>query len=259
MFDAERPITAPLSLSVDLYDNVWAYFGTGRYIGMVDKTNIDQQYFFGVKDPDFNKGLKNVTLLKANLLNADAFKVYKGGKVIVDSTLSSRTDITDWYGLMKMMRNKEDQLAQPDIYEGWYRALEYTGDPSERVISRASVLGGIVFFPGYTPNDDICGYGGNTNFYAIYYETGTAYKKHILPGAVTIETVGTENLEVVKYKNSIGYGAPPPSAGFHVGREEGATAYLQMSTGEVIEINVNTALPIKSGIAGWREQNSPTR
>jgi hypothetical protein len=60
-----------------------------------------------------------------------------------------------------------------------------TGNPSERVISKATVLGGIVFFPGYTPNDDICGFGGDTNFYADYYETGTAYYKHILPGYIT--------------------------------------------------------------------------
>jgi hypothetical protein len=54
----------------------------------------------------------------------------------------------------------------------------------------------------------------------------------------------------------IGHGAPPPAAGFHVGREKGATAFLQMSTGEVVQINVDTAFPIKSGIAAWRDKNN---
>jgi hypothetical protein len=53
----------------------------------------------------------------------------------------------------------------------------------------------------------------------------------------------------------VGLGAPPPAAGFHVGRETGATAYLQMSTGEVKKISVDTAFPIKSGIAAWRDKN----
>jgi hypothetical protein len=116
-------------------------------------------------------------------------------------------------------------------------------------------LGGIVFFPGYSPNDDICDFGGDTNYYADYYETGTAYYRHILPGAIATSTVDGKTVERVNKKLFVGHGAPPPAAGFHVGRESGATAFLQMSTGEVVKINVETAFPIKSGIAAWRDKN----
>ncbi|MDY7036248.1 MAG: PilC/PilY family type IV pilus protein, partial [Thermodesulfobacteriota bacterium] len=54
IFDATRPITAPVSLSLDSFDNTWVYFGTGRYIGQADKTNTDTQYLFGIVDPFFN-------------------------------------------------------------------------------------------------------------------------------------------------------------------------------------------------------------
>ena len=61
LFSCNNPITSPLTLSVDFHQNVWAYFGTGRYISTADKTNTDTQYFFGLKDPFFNKRVRRRT------------------------------------------------------------------------------------------------------------------------------------------------------------------------------------------------------
>lgn len=251
MFNSPGPISASVSLSTDKRDNVWAFFGTGRYQSNADKMDPSQQYFFGVKDPYFNQDHDDASpddhyLNAANplqvewstdLFNATSYSVYTNRTVEGDDTA-----ITDWSTLTATAR----------AADGWYHQMEIlSGNPSERVISKATVLGGIVFFPGYTPNDDICGFGGDTNFYGLYYETGTAYYKHILPGAITTDGTGDK----VNTKYDVGHGAPPPAAGFHVGRESGATAFLQMSTGEVVEINVETAFPIKSGIAAWRDRN----
>ncbi|BBO80109.1 pilus assembly protein PilY [Desulfosarcina ovata subsp. sediminis] len=237
MFDAQGPISATISLSTDSYDNVWTFFGTGRYLSTSDKSNTDQQYFFGVKDPDYSSG-SAVELTMADLFDASPYSVY------TNQTVSNSDDgsTSTWSSLTSTARNKA----------GWYHELEtLSGNPSERVISKATVLGGIVFFPGYTPNTDICGFNGDTNYYGLYYETGTAYYKQVLPGATTTDTNG----EMVNASYAAGYGAPPPAAGFHIGRESGATAFLQMSTGEVIEIDVETAFSIKSNITGWRDKN----
>ena len=48
------PISAPMALSLDKYDNVWVYFGTGRYIAETDKTDTAPQHLFGIKDPLFH-------------------------------------------------------------------------------------------------------------------------------------------------------------------------------------------------------------
>jgi type IV pilus assembly protein PilY1 len=56
MFDSPGSYHRPVSLSTDLQDNVWAFFGTGRYQSNADKADQSQQYFFGVKDPYFNNG-----------------------------------------------------------------------------------------------------------------------------------------------------------------------------------------------------------
>ena len=112
--------------------------------------------------------------------------------------------------------------------------------------------------PAFTPNSDLCGYGGQSNFYAVYYETGTAFYKELLPGSASSATVtdaGGNTITVQKIDNKvhIGEGMPPPAVGVHTGRQEGATAFLQMSTGEVIEVDIDTPFDIKSGLINWRQ------
>lgn len=250
MFDSPGPISASIALSTDKYNNVWAFFGTGRFQSNADKTDETQQYFFGVKDPYFNSAHQDTVaaydyyLNVGNPLGLNITDLFDSSpySVYTNRTVTGVAGIANWSDLLQEARQ----------YDGWYYPLEKIANhPSERVISKATVLGGIVFFPGYTFNEDICGFGGDTNFYGTYYETGTAYYKHILPGTITTDATG----EKVNSKYIVGHGAPPPAAGFHVGRESGATAFLQMSTGEVVEINVDTAFNIKSGIAAWRDKN----
>ena len=57
MFKSPRPITASGTLSVDRKDNAWLYLGTGRFLTLSDKTNTNQNYIVGIKDPFFNPDL----------------------------------------------------------------------------------------------------------------------------------------------------------------------------------------------------------
>jgi type IV pilus assembly protein PilY1 len=115
-------------------------------------------------------------------------------------------------------------------------------------------LGGIVLTPTFIPNPDVCGVGGNTNYYALYFETGTAYKEHIF-SAPSLNSVSYEGqqLEIVESKLAGTHvGTPPPTSGIHVGRQDGAKAFVQLSTGEILEVEFDTALPIRSDIINWR-------
>jgi type IV pilus assembly protein PilY1 len=94
LLDTTRPITSPVALSTDDLKNIWIYVGSGRYIDVTDKTNIDQQYMFGVKDPFFNPAptnsayyheysvYKEVTI--ADLLDSDQYVVaIEGGTIVL--------------------------------------------------------------------------------------------------------------------------------------------------------------------------------
>jgi len=246
IYSGSRPITAAVSLSVDSLDDVWVYFGTGRYLTVADRANDDQQYMFGIRDPLFKESPSALPLDLGNLFDSDPYTIYTNGNV--DST-GGLTRIGDWYSLLNVVRNTEDQDTYPDYFDGWVRTMEAT-DPSERVISKPAILGGGVFLPAFTPNEDVCGFGGDSNFYAVYYETGTAFYKPLLPNGL-IDVAG-EDYKEVKVKVPLGEGMPPPAVGIHAGREKGAKAFLQMSTGEVVEVEIETPFNIKSGLTTWR-------
>ena len=247
IFTGSRPITAAVSLSVDAFDDVWIYFGTGSYLTDADKVNADPQYMVGIRDPLFKESPSLLPLdLGANLFNADPYTVYTNRNV--DST-GGLARIYDWYSLLNVVRNTEDQDTYPDYFDGWYRSLETT-DPSERVITKPAILGGGVYLPAFTPSADVCGFGGDSNFYGVYFETGTAFYNPLLPNGLV--DVAGEDYKAVKVKVPLGEGMPPPAVGIHAGREEGARAFLQMSTGEVVEIDIETPFNIKSGLTTWR-------
>jgi type IV pilus assembly protein PilY1 len=256
LFHTNRPVTSPLSLSSEYQasaniDNVWLYFGTGRYLVKTDIGNSDQQYLYGVKDPFFNsyagsayhdyanpKSATGFTLLRSDTLTVTtAGSVLQGGSVVYD----------DFYKL---------ETGIQENYDGWYRHLDDTGTgPSERIVSKPSVLGGMVFTPVFTPDEDMCNYGGLSNALAVYYATGTGYFKQIF----TVENPTTVNVngnqeQVVEVKLRDGFiGSPPPGAGMHAGQEKGAKAFLQQSSGRVIEIGVEPPFYFQGAIIDWWE------
>jgi type IV pilus assembly protein PilY1 len=127
--------------------------------------------------------------------------------------------------------------------EGWYIELDTGG---ERVLNRPSILGGVVLFAPFKPDDDVCSYGGTGALYALYYETGTAYYEDILG----TETYGDD--EKCLKKISLDKGITS-EIGLHVGQKATSTGFIQQGTGSVIQVEVDPALSIKSGIIGWKQ------
>jgi type IV pilus assembly protein PilY1 len=254
-FDATKPITAPVALSLDTYGNVWVYGGSGRYLGTDDKSNSDTQYIFGIKDPFFNPQTErstyyheyssNLTLGLSNLFDADPYIITTDG--MVSGGLSR---ITNWDDLLAAVRNTEDQGTYPDYFDGWYRTLSTS---KERILAKPSLLGGIVFVPSFVPNEDICGFGGNSYFYGLYYETGTPYYEPVFEtGTATIEIDG-QQMEKVLGKIELGSGKAS-SLGVQVGMEEGAKGFVQQSTGTIVSETISPAFNIKSSLRSWQEK-----
>lgn len=246
-FNAGKPITAPMTLSIDFQDNAWVYFGTGRYISQADKLDTATQYLYGVKDPFFNYAYstaptdyyhnydKNLILAPGDLLNADAYTITTDGYVF-----TSAGYFGEWTDLLTAARARN----------GWYRTLTTS---KERVIVKPTILGGITFVPTFIPNADLCGFGGDSYLYALYFETGTPYYVPVLPDGTAIQTLSGNQYTTVLGKMSLGAGKSS-ALGIHVGQESGAKAFVQQSTGTVLEAQVNPAFNVKSGLINWRER-----
>ena len=143
--------------------------------------------------------------------------------------------------------NFDDLLTEIHAKNGWYRNFSTTG---ERNLGQATILGDIVTFPTFIPNNNLCSYEGTSNLYGLYYKTGTAYWKGVL---ITEDLPsGTDSNDKVVYKISVGKGYST-TTNHHTGEEKGSKAFLQTSTGAIIEIKQANPGATKSGGVYWRE------
>jgi type IV pilus assembly protein PilY1 len=247
IFNANGPITAAPAASIDMEDRFWVYFGTGRFFSEADKVDTSTQYIYGLKDPFYNHtmyadlGIDPSTVLPIeplDMMNSTDIDVF------TDQSLSGAPPgVNSWTALLEYMETKDGwyiELGQEAVYAG------------ERVVTESKVLGGIVLTPTFIPNQDSCGYGGFSNLYGGFFETGTAYFTETFEGGSEEVSVGGETKTKVEKFIELGLGMGS-SVGLHVGQEDGAKGYIQQSTGVVQDVDINPALKVKSGLIYWRE------
>jgi len=227
LFSATTPITASPAVSTDEDDNIWVYFGTGKYYSVSDKNDTTTQYFYGIKD-------------------ACAYGACGASDEVALADLYPSTNII-------VLTNREVVGAATNTWDafvdevqaekGWYISLTAGG---ERLLTRPGILGGVVVFAPYTPVADLCQSGGTGALYALYYETGTGYPEPIL----TTEAYGGDEKSVTRV--DLGEGLTS-EIGLHVGKKVESTGFIQQSTGAVMQVDVDPALNIKSGLVGWQQ------
>lgn len=292
LLDARGPISAAPNLGYD-GSNSWVYFGTGRFFAPEDKTDAETKYFFGVKEPfgsgctlnwgevQWWSGTAAVSPTPSaapglrGLMRTDGIRVLESGKIGFDlsgdylycsdstgcSGLSQLTalDPVDtgstktYYGFSELEQFiKGERCGLPENtsigIDGWYRVFT---DPRERSLGMPTLLGGLVTFTSYQPFADNCKAEGVSNLYGVYFLTGTAWYQSVF-GTYPDE----EKRSIVKDKLSLGLGlATTPSLQVGEG-SDGAKAFIQTSTGEIIEIEQEN-LPIPnatSGRASWENK-----
>lgn len=230
LFNPATPITASPTASIDEDENIWIYFGTGRYYKSEDKTDVTQQYFYGIKDP-CPYGVcpvgSDAVANGANIYDASNIVILTNGEVVGATA-------TTWDAFVDEVQAKD----------GWKIELAAGG---ERVLNRPSILGGVVLFAPFTPESSICGYGGSGALYALYYETGTSYYEDIL-GTADYAGGKKESVKMISLDKGI-----TSEIGLHVGQKAESTGFIQQGTGKVFQVEVDPALNIKSGIIGWMQ------
>jgi type IV pilus assembly protein PilY1 len=268
-------MSAPFTISSDTKDNVWLYLGTGRFQVPTDKTDTLQHYLLGLKDPFYDRlGLTqkaaqstpppcyhdytpaaSCTLTPENLFNASPYQIKPNS--VVQPLTGGISTLTTWNALLAEV-NKKTGTPAYNFYKGWYKKLLTNGaSPSERVVNKPTVYGGIALFPTYSPDTNACSYGGYSNLYALYYLTGTAYNREVLIGdglTYIDRTTTIDNDVTIADGMYLGKGLSS-SFGLHAYAEDTnqATLYSQMSTGVINEIRIRPAFETRSGIESWKE------
>ncbi len=153
-----NPIRAKADFAyADYSGNIWVYFGSGIYETHNDKSNSHQQYFFGLKD-----GLTPVNTYTPNDL----------------VPLQAKFDVENIGGNDVTFRyiDGTNSSAEPwkiQLYEGTF-ANGPASVGTERVITQPLVVGGVVFFTTFIPDENICAGNGETWVFAVDYKTGLA-------------------------------------------------------------------------------------
>jgi type IV pilus assembly protein PilY1 len=236
-FSSQRPITTAPTAALDPYGRLWLFWGSGRYFSDADKADDTEQGLYGVWDPGTG------TLTVSDLNNVTNYRVSEEG--YMDITGDGNSDTT----FVNYLIGKRSEYGSGSKY-GWYLVTPATG---ERSLAKSTLLGDIVLFPTFDPNDDLCDYGGDSYLYALYYETGTAYKESVIGlGTTTIDVSGVAKYEVLK-KKYLGLGMPT-SVVIHAGKQHGVTGMIQLGTGVVATIDINPAASPQSKVLFWREK-----
>jgi len=276
-----QPITASASVGTDGY-NFWIYFGTGRFFDADDKTDHTQQAYYGIKEPIIevanvryhtwdqveisNSGTTpgDKGLLKVDeILVAESPRIYTaalscrgGGTACLPTSVQADPNLDT---LERYISGSGDCTVDPDnnCVDGWYKEF-YPYANRERNVGQATLLGGLVTWTTYQPFNDVCQAEGNAYLYGVYYRTGTAWHQNIFG------EYGVDNYGNVKDKLDLGRGlATTPN--LHAGAgdgddgEDGPKAFVQTSTGEIVEVEQGN-LPIKNyktGRSKWKEYIKP--
>lgn len=244
--EVDKPVTASAAASTDSKGNVWLYFGTGRYFADADKVDDATQYFYGIKDPLFNQRMytDEASALAKNPTQLDIVDT-SGVDVYSNKEVEGLASVSNWNGLVNYLRTRD----------GWKFDLgQETENLGERVLNKPTVLGGIVYDTSFVPNQDICGFSGNSNLLGFYYLTGTAFYEEAFSGGSEEETgAGGTTRTRISRKTSLGVGRAS-GVSVHVGEQEGATGYVQQSTGIIQDLELTPPMNIRSGLIYWRER-----
>ncbi|MDR6936461.1 PilC/PilY family type IV pilus protein [Luteibacter sp. 3190] len=226
------------------------FFGTGRMFTTKDKATSDQQRVYGIIDTSLlttGDPQAGLALTQGALVDVTGLNVY------TDKSISGVPDGSLIPKGTSLFSALESVFDNPKV-GGWYRNLTKSGtNPSERVVSAQSLLGGLLLTATYIPGTSICTGLGTSNLFALNYKTGTAD-----PGAF-FGTDGSSTKPMSVPSVSLGQGLPAPPS-LHAGdtsddRNGGkkVTACTQTSTGAIICRDVVTLDPVTSGETSWRE------
>ncbi len=206
-----QPITAPPAVAYDADGNLRVYFGTGAYLEESDKDNNTRNAFY--------------CLVEKKQYPGDANDGHYTGTSSLTGELQDLTATVTKYQFDNDLAASAQTKATD---KGWYIQLDIPAAyPAERVLGKALVVSGVVFFTSFVPNQDVCGYGGDARLYAIDYLYG-----------VVDDVVFTEMASTEKHID-IGTGIPSEPVFYFDPKKKKPSILVQKSSSEIVDKNPN--------------------
>ncbi len=230
----------PITVAPEIFisgDEKWLFAGTGRLYVEADKSTVDQQSFYGIKEA---VDLATGTPAGTTFVTTDLYDV-TGVDVFLDSSVTNPGD-----GSMTTFSELEDAVEASD---GWQ--LDYTADgtnPSTRSVTAPVEFRGYLVFNDYTPDTDICEAEGESVLHVLYAKTGTAYPFSV----IGTQDVATKKLVLSEMEPIAGLSSTPV---IHqgTGNAAGTASIISQDSGgglSNVQANFGTAV---TGRSSWRE------
>ncbi|WP_317930457.1 pilus assembly protein [Halioxenophilus sp. WMMB6] len=214
--DTLKPITTtPLVARIPGTTGETVYFGTGQYILGDDITNLDEQSFYAVLDPDSssNTPLDESDLEPRTLVQSGSLRTVTGNTM-------------DW-----------------SAKSGWYMDFPVSG---ERAVTRATIVSNLLFFNTIIPSSTTCDSGGTGWLMSFDFKTGLAPADP----AFDANNDGTIDGSDANYVGML-FSAGLPSESKMLGKKR----YTAGSDGGVLVDGVNVNTTAKEGRLSWEEIN----
>jgi type IV pilus assembly protein PilY1 len=226
------PITASPTVTLDDTGEVWVFFGTGRFLSTADKTDTSTQYLLGLKDSVLRPGgcvqSGTTSCWEDNLLDVSNVQICvtcAAGSNQVNGVAGTTT----YPALISLVQGKD----------GWVTNLPTLG---ERSIVAPTIIAGAVLFPTFIPTNDICVAAGDSNLYALFYKTGSAYPEPI----IGVDAAGRSQRSM-----SLGQGLAS-SIAIQIGAAPtGVAGFYQTSGANIGRISPNAPLSAWSEFVSW--------
>jgi type IV pilus assembly protein PilY1 len=247
--DDVKKITSAPSAAMDDRANLWLFFGTGQFLGIQDKNQTDTGAFYAIKDSCWSG---SCTTSFSSLIDVS------GATVMTDGTVSGisgscGSGASSWGNLLTASQSCDGWSI---YFKNLGENIDFTGSSlshdGERVLSKPLVLGGLVTWATYIPGINVCSYEGESNVYAVYYLTGTAYNDYVFQD----QKNQSNPSNVVARVKRLGAGMPS-SLSAQVTAGGTAKGFVQQSTGSILEIENVTPISLQSGVTGWKSEQIP--
>jgi type IV pilus assembly protein PilY1 len=242
------PVTAGSGVTLDSASNTWVFFGTGRFLSTVDKTDQHAQYLVGVKD-SVTTGTCTQTSLST--CKDEALVDVTNAAICVSCSSGSQVQGVGTITTFSDLVNKTQTSPQNGGASGWVIQLASNAGSTtlgaERSIVNPTVIGGAVFFPTFTPSSDVCVSTGTSTIYGLYYMTGTGYTDPIFGVDANGKAVRSiDGGQGVASSVAIQIGAEPT----------GMAGYFQSSNSSITKVSPKVPAVLWSQFMAWVDQRT---
>ncbi|MGB5921647.1 MAG: PilC/PilY family type IV pilus protein, partial [Syntrophobacteria bacterium] len=238
-----QPITGRPTLVFDDQDNLRVFFGTGKYLVGIDKDNSSRNAYYCIVETKFQAGNPATDDNHDHYTNAPASPF--GPSDLADMTaIQTEGELSNYLSGL----SEAEQDAFNDRYDnGWYFQLDDPGsDPGERVLEESTVVAGVSFFTSFTPNEDICGFGGAARVYAVDYKTG------LIATAGSDTTLSADNGgNITERYKELGSGLPSKVV-FHRDASTGLSSVMVQTSDTTVHVETVTLTGRLWGIGSWK-------